>query len=852
MSLYLRTFGGLSLERNEEPLTGSGSHRNVLALTAILACSGERGAGRETVASLLWPESDTGRARNALRQAVYLLRSEAGEGAVVGKHHLVLDPALVRSDVADFRAALARGDFERTVALYGGPFLNGFFIRNSTEFEHWVEQQRATLRRSYGVALETLAERAEAEGDFTGAVSLWKRRAAEEPLSSRTAVKLMQALIAGQDRPGALQVARIHQALVHEELGCDADPELLALARDLSEPAAWSDRPVARPESDEPGDTELERHPAAPPALPSPPPDGGSVSSPRRRIRTLAMITGLCLAGVLILGNRPEPAPLVAGNEVIVRVFDEPTADSTLPGVGRLAADWIRQGLSQTGLVDVTPMGLDGWLGTSPPLESQRGSIPAFVVSGLVYREADSLVLQATVTDHQGRQIGALDPVVTASAAPLEGVERLRQHVMSLLATHLNADLTAWATAARQPTSFAAYQAFASGMEAYARGGMREAREHYLRASALDPEYVLPLLWASYVGGGAGPLSDSINGLVAARRDRLTPFESAFFDYNVAWQSSEPEKAYRATGRLITIAPESEWLYLHGRMAFGTMRPYEAIEVLQRADPERGWLAGRAAVGYWTTLASAFKQTGQYERALETARRGQQDHPGDLSLLPLLEGAALAALGRTEELDSLRERLLFWDTPEARQDLPLAWPVGWAQELIAHGHEAAGLEMVDWTMELYRDMPAAMRGQFPKRIEYARMLWIAGRDQEARDSLARLAAERPAHSNVRLRYAMAAARTGDASTALETLESLEASGEWPVEPYWRFCVLAALGRSEEALVILRQYPHFRFHSWPGTHIDYAYPLMREYPRFLEALEPRDGPAEWHVRPVGKS
>lgn len=212
-----------------------------------------------------------------------------------------------------------------------------------------------------------------------------------------------------------------------------------------------------------------------------------------------------------------------------------------------------------------------------------------------------------------------------------------------------------------------------------------------------------------------------------------------------------------------------------------------------------------------------------------------------------MEGAALAALGRIEELDSLRSTLLVWDRFPPQEDLPLAWPAGWAQELSAHGHEKAAREMIDWTLRLYEGLPGGLREQLPKRIEYARLLWTARRYGEARDSLEVLVRDRPRHHDLRLRLGMAAAKAGDTATALEMLEWLEGYSDSPLEPYWRFCILASLGRHEEALGVLRAYRSFRFHAWSGTHIDPSYPLMQEYPPFLAAVAPKDGPAQWEPR-----
>src|SRR5262245_7021734 len=56
--LRLRTFGGLTLARGSEDLTGAVTQRRRLALLALLAASGPAGMSRDKLLAYLWPESD--------------------------------------------------------------------------------------------------------------------------------------------------------------------------------------------------------------------------------------------------------------------------------------------------------------------------------------------------------------------------------------------------------------------------------------------------------------------------------------------------------------------------------------------------------------------------------------------------------------------------------------------------------------------------------------------------------------------------------------------------------------------------------------------------------------------------
>lgn len=193
---------------------------------AVLASAGSRGVTREKVASLLWPESEDA-GRGALKQTIYELRQTLGNrSVVVGAAELTLDAAEITADVAELEDAYARGQWSRVVELYAGPFLDRFHVRGSAEFDHWADSSRARYSEMFRDALEKSARAAAEAGDHQIAATLWRRLAAEDPLSSRVALGLMDALAAAGDPAGALTHYRVHERLLREELGTESDNAL--------------------------------------------------------------------------------------------------------------------------------------------------------------------------------------------------------------------------------------------------------------------------------------------------------------------------------------------------------------------------------------------------------------------------------------------------------------------------------------------------------------------------------------------------------------------------------------------------------------------------------------------------
>ena len=206
-----------------------------MMLLALVAAAAPRAVTRDRIMAFLWPESDSARASNSLRQALHSLRRDLNEDLFLPEPAggIQLDREKVTVDLWVFRDAVARRAPAEAVAAYRGPFLDGFQIGGAPEFCQWVEAEREQVERAYRAALDTLARQAESAARHDEAVAWRRRLAAADPFSSRVALGLLKALTAGGDRPGALQHAAVHENLVRSHLEVDPDPAIAEFVASL-------------------------------------------------------------------------------------------------------------------------------------------------------------------------------------------------------------------------------------------------------------------------------------------------------------------------------------------------------------------------------------------------------------------------------------------------------------------------------------------------------------------------------------------------------------------------------------------------------------------------------------------
>jgi len=330
---HLRTFGTLALAGpNDATFLGKhGQHRRRLALLAVLAAAGDRGWSRDQLLLFFWPESTQSRARHSLDQLLYALKGSIDETLFASANPVRVNPGVMSSDVGAFTAASERKDFAEAVNQYRGPFLDGFYLEDSPEFERWAEGERARLKNEYAGALEHLARAAESQGDHITSVN-WLRRLLEvDPVSSRNAAALIRALMNGGDHAAALQFAEQYESLVSRELGTSVGPAVASLVAELRADAQTERIDTRKaPHRAEATQASIPTVPASfeiatlPSALPAEPDRGSrSVRSPESHARWGMRIVGAALfaAAALFIASKGDSRTSTSESSILVLPF---------------------------------------------------------------------------------------------------------------------------------------------------------------------------------------------------------------------------------------------------------------------------------------------------------------------------------------------------------------------------------------------------------------------------------------------------------------------------------------------------------------------------------------------------
>jgi TolB-like protein/tetratricopeptide (TPR) repeat protein len=534
----------------------------------------------------------------------------------------------------------------------------------------------------------------------------------------------------------------------------------------------------------------------------------------------------------------------LAGERVLVAPFENHTGDPAMDPVGSMAADWIIQGLAHTGLVSVVPVtssiaasrftaaavaDADAAHRTRLLAEETGAGI---VITGTYYRQADSLYLRATVTDvGAGRVLHALEAIATPAALPLDGIERLRQRVMSVLAARLDPRMRDHATLPGFVLpSFDAYTAFAEGLELFMAREWRAALPPFAEAAARDSSFMPALVFGGIARLNLGNMAglDSIVALLRPRLHLLTAFERSSFDFLEAQSRGDAAAAYQATRRNPQLAPGTLAHWGLANAALWVNRPRETLQVLAQLDPMRGELRGW--VLYWRDLAWAHHLLGEHRTELKVARRARALYPDDPVVI-LMEGRALAALHRTRELHRLLASLRDDD-----MNPPLLMRMA-GLELIAHGMPDPGTALLRRSLDWQTENP----GSAASSIFLADSYYHAGQHADAERLLLDLAARFPGAINVQGSLGAIAASRGDTAEATriaDWLASLEQPHLRGHNTYQRARIAALLGDRDQAVRLLGQAHREGFFLWTPLHTEPAFAVLRDHASFRAFVRPK--------------
>ena len=227
--------------------------RQVRALVYRLAAQREP-ISRGLLAFLFWPDVSESESRRSLSRLLSHLRSTLPDPAllVTSRDCVSFDWDLVWSDLVAF-IQLADPDGEiqslrEAVALYRGPFLTGFSLSGSPEFEAWVVEQERECERLYLGVLATLIKRYTACLEYEAAIDCAQRYLATDELAEHIHQRLIALYAAAGNRSAALRQFERCAAVLERELGVRPLPETRAVYAS----ALDNRRPPAAPAASKP------------------------------------------------------------------------------------------------------------------------------------------------------------------------------------------------------------------------------------------------------------------------------------------------------------------------------------------------------------------------------------------------------------------------------------------------------------------------------------------------------------------------------------------------------------------------------------------------------------------------
>ena len=541
-------------------------------------------------------------------------------------------------------------------------------------------------------------------------------------------------------------------------------------------------------------------------------------------------------------------------NRVVVSPLRNETGDSSLAGIGPLAADVLTSALAtlpSLEVVDARTAAATGEVVRRMPRLFRRADeglaladeVGAKVlVDGSYNRDGDSIRVRARVLDAStGAVRQALPEIAIAPRTPGAGLRVLAERAVVLLRAASDPETGQQLGSISIPASLAAQDALAAAYKASLRRDTSVVA-HANRAIALDTAWTAAYAYRAYWAGQAMRIvrpGAADSALEAARRryDRMDPFARALLDVTTAKSTADARAELVAAQRYYALTPNApEVHYLVANASIAYRRPRLILSAVRTLDPNRG-ISIPLAAPYWHLLSVAYAQREDWTAALSAAAEGLHRVPQDESLLTI-DMLVAAARGdvptlqaaRTRSQDVLKDPLAVLTSralallatrgahPDDARVLARRWLVAagpTANRSSPAGDIALRAIAEDWSGALPLTEPAVWYGALPHATwldsldqDGSRAVVLAhlGRVGEARAAEARIALQEGRSWNIgapTLWRARIAAHLGETARAAELAEqAVRRGGLRPIGGLYTI-------DSDPFLVPLRDVPRFR-------------------------------------------
>lgn len=320
--------------------------------------------------------------------------------------------------------------------------------------------------------------------------------------------------------------------------------------------------------------------------------------------------------------------------KIAVLIFDNFTQDESLDDVGKMAADWIAQGLMQIDDVKVltpaTIRELNEGFGDDLLTYLANNTDVDYAFTGNYYLNGNEIVLKANLVNVKENVVEYYLPDYSSiKIEPLEAVKELTERIMGywLNKKQIESSIT-------HPPKYEAYKAFLKGMEYYEvdNGPFRNYME---KALIHDPNYFEPHLFLAYSfyynnynDIRSADAADSIIQVVYDKGLQLTPYQEAVIKAAEAEIKSQTDKAYQYYLKLFNKYPDDGFVrYNTGTFALFSNHINKAIEIYEGADFDNMDFEINVDKRNLLFLFDALHQASEFQRIIELSEKYLKNNP---------------------------------------------------------------------------------------------------------------------------------------------------------------------------------------------------------------------------------
>jgi len=239
--ITMRLLGAPRIEMNGNPLAIE--RQKALALLIYLHVAGDVHT-RDTLATLLWADSEQRMARASLRRDLSVLNKALdGNSLYIDRESVSLSDENIHSDVKQFRqifsdchqanTLVCLDQLETAVSIYQGDFLSGFSVRNSPAFDEWQAYESENLRQNLLTILRKLTDTHRTNHAYPKALHFARKWLSLDPLDETAHASVMQLYALDGQHSAVERQYQLYVEMSRDELGLDPSSDVKKLYYEL-------------------------------------------------------------------------------------------------------------------------------------------------------------------------------------------------------------------------------------------------------------------------------------------------------------------------------------------------------------------------------------------------------------------------------------------------------------------------------------------------------------------------------------------------------------------------------------------------------------------------------------------